>query len=280
MTKRFAGFPSVTVFEEPNGTSKKVQHLLWGDWVDQKDERDGEWVKIHARGCDGWVKEENLQDDELLEVNFVDIGQGDGCFIVTPDDKYLLIDAGEKDNMFRFLRWRFGLKNNPERKIRFDAAIMSHPDQDHYGGFEPLFDSNHFEFATLYHNGILERSGDGLDSLGAISADEKHLLDLFQDRDSLAAHVTNDQIVGRGKLARVMRKALDCAADIRMLSVSDRFIRNYGQDARVSLQVLAPIPEKLGDRTVYRVFGKGGSRKGKTKNGHSVVIKLRYSTSD
>jgi beta-lactamase superfamily II metal-dependent hydrolase len=266
------------VFEEPNGRSTKVQHLLWGDWVEQKDERDGEWVKIHARGCDGWVKEKKLQDDQLLEVNFVDIGQGDGCFIVMPDDKFLLIDAGQEDNMFRFLRWRFGLKNpkNADMKIRFDAAIMSHPDQDHYGGFEALFDSKHFEFDTLYHNGILERSGDKLDGLGAISDDEQHLLDVFLDRDALAAHVNDKTVVGGGRLARIMRKALTCARDIRMLSVSDRFVRGYGEDAPVSLKVLAPIPEKLGDRTIYRVFGEGDSRKGKTKNGHSVVIKLRY----
>ena len=208
MSKRFSGFPSVLMYEEPNARSTKIQHLLWGDWVDQKNERDGEWVKIHARGCDGWVKEAKLQDEQLLEVNFVDIGQGDGCFIVTPDDKFLLIDAGQQDNMFRFLRWRFGLKNpkNADMKIRFDAAIMSHPDQDHYGGFEALFDSKHFEFDTLYHNGILERVGDGLAGLGAISDDELHLLDVFLDRDALEAHVNNETLVGGGKLARIMRR--------------------------------------------------------------------------
>lgn len=279
MTRRFAGFPSVYVYQEPNGRSKKVQHLLWGDWLEQKDERDGKWVKVHARGADGWVNEEQLQDDQLLEVNFVDIGQGDGCFIVTPDDRFLLVDAGEKDNMFRFLRWRFGLKENPDRKIRFHKAVMSHPDQDHYGGFEPLFDSKQFEFETLYHNGILERSGDGLAGLGAVTDDERYLLDLFPDRDSLAAHVHDEEVVGRGKLARIMRKALDCASDVRMLSAADGFVDGYGQDAPVSLQVLAPIPETVDGKAAYRVFGERDDfdpRKGMTKNGHSVVLKLRY----
>jgi hypothetical protein len=38
---------------------------------------------------------------------FVDIGQGDGCLMITPDDKLFVIDAGAGDNMLRFLRWRF-----------------------------------------------------------------------------------------------------------------------------------------------------------------------------
>jgi len=39
-------------------------------------EDDGEWTKVRSR----------------------DIGPGDGAFIVTPDDRFMLIDAGESDN--------------------------------------------------------------------------------------------------------------------------------------------------------------------------------------
>jgi beta-lactamase superfamily II metal-dependent hydrolase len=265
MDIRFAGYPSVFVVDAP-GSKKKIQHLLWGDWLRVEGE-DGDWLQVHGRGCDGWVRRNEVQENRLLEVNF-----GDGSFIVTPDDKFLLIDAGEGDNMFRFLRWRFGLKDKPEEKIEFDAAIMSHPDSDHYKGFEPLFDSKQFAFKSLYHNGILERKGKDLPSLGDLDPTKKYLLSLFPDRDTLAAHVNNEDLVGDGLLARVMRKALDCAADIRMLSVEDGWVPGYGQEAPVSMQVLAPVPEKVGDAHAYRVF----KDKGPTKNGHSVVIKLRY----
>jgi hypothetical protein len=50
----YAGYPSVFVFDAP-GSKKKVQHLLWGDWI-RIDERNDEWLKIHSRGCDGWVR--------------------------------------------------------------------------------------------------------------------------------------------------------------------------------------------------------------------------------
>ncbi len=70
-----------------------------------------------------------------MEINFVDVGQGDGCFIVTPRDKWIIVDAGQEDNMYRFLRWRFqGFK----RKFTFESAIITHPDGDHFEGFKPL----------------------------------------------------------------------------------------------------------------------------------------------
>lgn len=80
----------------------------------------------------------------LLELNFVDVGQGDGCFIVTPDDERLLIDAGEGDNMMRFLFWRFNLARHPNWKINFKAGIVSHPDSDHHYGFSHLLKSGNF----------------------------------------------------------------------------------------------------------------------------------------
>jgi len=71
-----------------------------------------------------------------LEVNFVDVAQGDGCHIQTPDDKALLIDAGLEDNMYRFLSWRFGRFKKP---FTFESFVISHPDQDHYFGFGKFF---------------------------------------------------------------------------------------------------------------------------------------------
>lgn len=271
---RYAGYPSVFVFDEPAG-KKKLQHLLWGDWMRVEGE-DGDWLKIHSRGCDGWVHKDKVQVNQLLEVNFVDIGQGDGSFIVTPDDRFILIDAGEGDNMFRFLRWRFGLKANPEREVEFDTAIMSHPDADHYKGFEPLFDSKQIKFKSLYHNGILEQKGEDVAGLGDVDDAGEYLLSIFRDRDALEAHVNDEGRVGKGLLARVMRKALERAENVRSLSVGDGWVPGYEEGAQVSLKVLAPVPETRDGAPAYRLFGKRGQQKGPTKNGHSVVIKLRF----
>lgn len=58
--------------------------------------------------------------------------------------------------MYRFLSWRFGGFKN---KFKFESAIITHPDKDHYGGFEPLFKAQNIFFGTIFHNGIVERTG-------------------------------------------------------------------------------------------------------------------------
>jgi hypothetical protein len=109
MAHAFAGYPAPFIFDAPGGT--KTQQLIWGDFVTLFNEDDGAWTKVRSRRTTGWMKTAELQPDRLLEVNFVDIGQGDGAFIVTPDDRFLLLDAGESDNMLRFLSWRFNLRH-------------------------------------------------------------------------------------------------------------------------------------------------------------------------
>ena len=56
-----------------------------------------------------------------------------------------------KDPMGRQLYWFM--------VVPIEAAVITHSDQDHYGGFQDLFESDRFRFATVYHNGIVERTG-------------------------------------------------------------------------------------------------------------------------
>ena len=66
---------------------KQSKQLLWGDWITVvEDENDG-WVGARVRGSRGWVPSKNLQRERLLEIVFVDIGQGDGALVVTLQEK-------------------------------------------------------------------------------------------------------------------------------------------------------------------------------------------------
>lgn len=63
-----------------------------------------------------------------LKINFVDVGQGDACLIITPKNKKILIDGGEgkTDVLLQYLL---------DRRINnIDYIIISHFDSDHIGG--------------------------------------------------------------------------------------------------------------------------------------------------
>jgi len=92
-----------------------LKELLFGDYIrvytdngkpitrviTSSDGTETTYGNVRARNCDGYVLPEEIQPDRILEVNFVDIGQGDGCHVVTPSDDHFIIDAGQGDNMFR-----------------------------------------------------------------------------------------------------------------------------------------------------------------------------------
>lgn len=64
-----------------------------------------------------------------LQVNFIDIGQGDSSLIQLPDNKNILIDGGDKDSSKKLEKF---LKDRKINKI--DIMIITHPHLDHYGG--------------------------------------------------------------------------------------------------------------------------------------------------
>lgn len=269
----FAGYPSAFVFEVPDG--KKIDHLLWGDFIKVLGPEIDGWVNVRIRATTGWMRKIDIQEERLLEVNFVDIGQGDGCFLVTPDDKFMVLDAGEGDNMIRFLRWRFNLKKHPEQVITMDCAVISHADSDHYKGFRPLFDDPQFKFKTVYHNGIVERAGS--DPLGPTEKIDgvKCLTGVVVDKAALQTIIGVQANVGRSLYPNLMKAALQSGrvGDIRMLCSADEFLPGYEADKKLVIRALGPVPEP-GDSNgrLLRYF----SDQGKTKNGHSVVLKLEY----
>jgi len=256
---------------------KSVQHLIWGDWVSVLEAQE-DWLKITSRGTLGWVHKRFVQKERLLEVNFVDVGQGDGCFIVTPDDEFILIDAGQEDHMYRFLLWRF---RHFQRPITFKAAIITHPDQDHYYGFRKFFDEKdkavqNVRFERFYHNGIIERrSGD----LGASTIDaqgNKVITEVVADQQALEQVLSGTK--GGGTFLRLMRNAHASGRvdEIRMLAAAKSaptFMPGYEEGRPLSIQVLAPVPEGPPGERHLRWFEGNVS---KTKNGHSVVLRLKY----
>jgi len=270
----FAAYPSVVVYKTPGDKSKgnAVTHLIWGDWIKELGPREGDWVKVRARRKIGWIHKKDLQQNRLLELDFVDIGQGDSCLIGTPEGKHFLVDAGEGDNLYRFLRWRFDQFKEP---LVLESAILSHPDKDHFGGLKYLVDEKKISFTTVFHNGIVERSG--RNSLGTIikQGKTKYLADVIVDRQQMQGIVDDPEKRGKKVYANLLKKALDTGriSDIRMLCSEDHFVPGYEEGQALTIQVLGPVPERgpHGER-LLRCFGTDGE----TVNGHSVILRLCY----
>ena len=169
---KYAGYPFAILYEDVNGSKgeDKIHQLIFGDWIEIKEpikKKDG-YVYVHCRGNDGWIKENELRNNRVLEVVFVDVGQGDGCHVVTPDDRHMLIDAGVSDNMYRYLKWRFA---EFKKEWTFDELVISHPDMDHYQGFQKLAEEPNVFYKNLYHNGLFEfRDGTSDSGLGEVDS--------------------------------------------------------------------------------------------------------------
>ncbi len=285
MKKRYAGHPTTTVFENLNGKRgrKAIESLLWGDLFDLLDEPAGsDYARIRCRTgegsklVEGWVHKDKVLTEPVLEITFIDIGQGDGCVVYTPgeDRKMMVIDAGEMDNMSRYLKWRLFFPS-ARRPQRLHAAVITHPDSDHYKGFSKVFDLAGVSFETLYHNGLVERKGDSL--LGPLAAGSPEVYtDLAKTERRLQTLLHKDaKVAGQKMYPDMLRKGLTRGAfeRFRMLSSDDEHMPGFGPSDDISIEVLGPIVE-TNDK------GKKGLRRlgsdDVTKNGHSVVLRLAY----
>lgn len=269
---------------------KKVKQVLWGDWirVDAADDKAG-WSKVRYGKKRYLMKDEDLSDERVLEIIFLDVGQGDGCILTEPgqhdDPRIVVMDAGVGSNMNRFLKWRF--RDFPETG-KLHAAIITHPDKDHYNGFSPVFKNDEFTIEHVYHNGLVERTGDDL--LGSIS--NGYLVDVIGDH-AAAKKLLNKKLNRGGKLyPNLLKRAIDAKhiGEITALTTKHgtkeddkTWMPGFApsDDGPVSIEVLGPVIEPDADgRDRLRAFGDSPDAEsmdnGKTKNGHSVLLRLEF----
>ncbi len=64
-----------------------------------------------------------------MEIDFFDVGQGDGIFVETGDGKQMLVDGGPSNVILEKLGKEMGFY---DRYI--DLVILTHPEYDHIGG--------------------------------------------------------------------------------------------------------------------------------------------------
>jgi beta-lactamase superfamily II metal-dependent hydrolase len=281
--------------KEPIGT-----HLLWGDRV-QVSSINGKYATVKARGKkDVLVDKNHLGGESLLEFYFIDVGQGDGVLVRTPDHRHILIDGGFSrklqpagKNAADFVDWKF-VKDYGKSNIELDAVIASHNDADHYGGLWDLLnsdastkeelDAQNVLVEQFYHAGLSWWQGTGgRRTLGSHvgSSDGAMWVDLLNDRDSVEQASSSG--AGKklaGEWAKLFESVLGAknkagqATPVSRLSHLTEYLPGFEKAAgKASIKVLAPVEFTVGGKPALRKFP--GTESINT-NGQSVLLRVDY----
>ena len=290
MANQYVKDYTAKLYQQPTG-EKVVLNLLWGDCVRpvaNEPEANGR-IKVRARGWSGYVKKSALGDKPLLELYFIDVGQGDGVLIVTPDRKHILIDGGYNrsdqpggKNAADFVDWKFhedyGMNN-----IVIDDMIVSHPDADHYGGLWDLINPDEQEeldtptanisVKHFYHPGLSWfKSANDSRSLGPKT--QNHFTLLLGDKQNMATMLEPNQTghVVQGEWGKFIKRVVEKAETCQRLSHLSGHLPGYEADKPVKIKVLGPIESTVNGNPALKSFGGESIN----TNGHSVTLRLDY----
>jgi beta-lactamase superfamily II metal-dependent hydrolase len=299
---------------ETEGSRGLLGQFIWGDRIRViEGEATDRAVRIAGRGIEAWLNTRHLGDESLLELYVIDVGQGDGLLLVTPEGHHIMVDGGNLrrvqnggKNAADFVDWKFA-RDYPGRAERadgvtlhLDAMIASHCDQDHFGGLLDLVDLDDLRNATelnceavtvehFYHAGLSwwfkSRRGDRVERTLGEPRDGAYV-QLLQDRASAEAAVarfddpdTNTLNGGWGSLIRSIvasrRKDGVTPTSISRLSHKSAYLPDFapGESSVASIRVLGPVEIERDGAPALQRYPDGDS---KNTNGHSVVLRVDY----
>ena len=288
---------SVPMYADADAGESPIKYLLWGDGVKFLDRplTNGRRF-VSARGVRGWVGDPELRGEALLELYFIDVGQGDGVLIRTPDFRHLLIDGGfprtsqpSRKSAADFVDWKFARDYGVDT-IELDALIASHNDHDHYGGLADLLDvaqtaeldAKGVTVEHFFHAGLSWWKGENGRTLGTPFAtdDGKYFVQLLGDRSAAVAAtdgVGAPQLQGAWgdfiKLVVATKTSAGTATSMTRLSQLTGQLPGFGGGPdQVSIQVLGPIERDINGRPALRKLGSDSI----STNGHSVLLRIDY----
>jgi len=253
-------------FVNDNG-ERKSYVLIYGDEINTRQgaaPSGPAFSRVEFRGRLGEWKAPALSTNRSLELYFLDVGQGDAAFIVTPNNTKILVDGGLRDRALGFLIWKYRLDLDGNDVI-IDHLFLSHADKDHVEGLIPLLNHPNITVNAIHHNGIgIFDSGFNTD-IGNLSGDGQltTLHSGLNDLDGL------DLASGPHHVFADWIQAIRDAG-----AAYDRIDRSIGVldigDPDITCEIVGPVLEPDGQS--LRWLGD----KSHTINGHSLVFRLTF----
>lgn len=267
--------------------------LLWGDRVlvdDGATPTNGR-VRAIARGQRGWVRAADLGGSSLLEFYFIDVGQGDGVLIRTPDHRHILIDGGYDrskqptgKNAADFVDWKFRVDYG-EPEIHLDAIIASHNDADHYGGLWDLLDVRRraeinnmgVRVDAFYTAGVCWMRGTGQSRFLGRTAkryNKTYLTDLLSSREQLLEWLkpTSDPRL-QGEWAEFLQTVAECGCPVTRLSNKTGWLPGFASTpGSAAVRVLGPVETMVKGAPALPSLGDDSQN----TNGNSVLLRVDY----
>jgi beta-lactamase superfamily II metal-dependent hydrolase len=275
--------------------------LLWGDLV-QIQKREGANCNVRARNWFGTMETERIGSQALLDVFFIDVGQGDGILVRFPEGKHLLIDGGlprknqmTGKNAADFLDWKF-YSDYGHYKITLDGMMSSHCDSDHYGGLwdlvkDPITEDKELDCVELkikefFHAGLSRWkkkenvANPHKDDLGPTAGD--WFVRLLGDRaDAEEAVKADSENTLQGDWGSFIKAVFeqDVNTSIERLGVTEEAVRNgmefpelWKNESACAIKVLSPITREVNGNIALKDLGV----KSININGHSICLRLDY----
>lgn len=266
MAIRFLDKKTHSFYYTDNG-KEKILKLIFGDEVETlpgEASKGPRYTRVRFRNRTGQWKTPPLSKQRPLEMYFLDVGQGDAAFFVTPEGKKILVDGGLKTQALHFLIWRYRL-DKPGQKVKIDHLILSHADKDHVEGLIPLLKHPRVTVDQIWHNGIgLFAKEQGFNEpIGQVTGGR--LLTLHNGLDDLQGMALADTP------GAVFKDWIEAVGESG--AAYGRLDRSMGQldigDPTLQFEITSPILES--DNT-FRWF----ANKAHTINGHSLTFRLTY----
>ncbi len=265
MIKRFLAKKTHRFFFIDDTGKRKSYVLIFGDEVNTLPETapsgDG-WQKVTYRKRIGEMKKPRLSPTRSLEMYFLDVGQGDAAFIVTPGNKKILVDGGLRDRALGFLIWKYRL-DQPDNRVIIDYLVLSHGDIDHVEGLIPILNHPQIEVKHIVHNGIAVFKSGFNTEIGHKTTDN-----LLTTLHSTTAELEGLELAGTFK--KWIKAVEASGADYQAVETKTGSLE-IG-DPAVSMEILGPIVDHGSAGTYLPWFHD----KAHTINGHSVVFRLCY----